>query len=111
SIRFSSGDNVRMGILFWHRVSRIGVSVSWPALQPGKWVFETHAGLMFKDLDAVPTREVIPSATYSRSQDRSTPSTWDTDATGDLGISGKWGITSTMTLDATVNPDFSQVES
>jgi hypothetical protein len=111
SIRFASGENVRMGILFWRRVSRSGVSVSWPALQPGKWVFETHAGLVFKDLDAVPTREVIPSATYSRNQDRSTPSAWKTDATGDLGISGKWGVTSTMTLDATVNPDFSQVES
>ena len=36
SIRFSSGENVRMGILFWRRVSRIGVSVSWPALQPGQ---------------------------------------------------------------------------
>jgi hypothetical protein len=30
---------------------------------------------------------------------------------GDLGASLKYGITSTVTLDATVNPDFSQVES
>ena len=30
---------------------------------------------------------------------------------GDFGASLKYGITSTMTLDATVNPDFSQVES
>ena len=35
--------DVRMGMLFWRRVSRIGVSVAWPALEPGKWVFETHA--------------------------------------------------------------------
>ena len=111
SIRFASGNDVRMGILFWRRVSRSGVSVSWPALQPGKWVFETHASLRFRDLHAVPTRELIPSATYSHTQDRTTPSTWDADGTGDLGLSGKWGITSTMTLDATVNPDCSQVES
>ena len=26
-------------------------------------------------------------------------------------MSAKWGLTSTVTLDATVNPDFSQVES
>ena len=31
--------------------------------------------------------------------------------TGDLGVSAKYGLTSTVTLDATVNPDFSQVES
>ncbi len=111
TIRFKGGPHVQMGILFWRRVSRIGVSVAWPALEAGKWVFETHAPLAFKDLAAVPTREVIPSLTYSRNYDRATPSRWDRDATGDLGMSAKWGLTSTVTLDATVNPDFSQVES
>ena len=47
SIRFKGGSDIRMGVLFWRRVSRTGVSVSWPALQPGKWVFETHAPLLF----------------------------------------------------------------
>ena len=41
-----------MGILFWRRVSRTGVSVAWPALEPGKWVFEKHAKLAFTDLQA-----------------------------------------------------------
>ncbi len=35
----------------------------------------------------------------------------DARSKGDLGASIKYGITSTTTLDATVNPDFSQVES
>jgi hypothetical protein len=111
SIRFKGGDVVNMGILFWRRVSRIGVSVAWPALEPGKWVFDKHARLTFADLDARPTREVMPSATFSRADDRATPTTWDTDHTGDLGLGAKWGLTDTITLDATVNPDFSQVES
>jgi hypothetical protein len=111
TIRFKGGPRVQMGVLFWRRVSRIGVSVAWPALEAGKWVFETHAPLVYKDLAAVPTREMIPSATYSRNQERRTPSEWDVDGTGDLGLSAKWGLTSTVTLDATVNPDFSQVES
>ncbi len=111
TIRFKGGPRVQMGVLFWRRVSRVGVSVAWPALEAGKWVFETHAPLVYKDLAAVPTREMIPSATYSRNQDRRTPSEWDVDGTGDLGLSAKWGLTSTVTLDATVNPDFSQVES
>ena len=111
SIRFNGGDVVNMGILFWRRVSRSGVSVSWPALEPGKWVFDKHARLTFTNLDARPTREVMPSATYSRADDRATPAAWDTDHTGDLGLGAKWGLTDTITLDATVNPDFSQVES
>jgi hypothetical protein len=32
------------------------------------------------------------------------------DSFGDVGISGRWGITNNMTLSAALNPDFSQVE-
>ena len=112
TIRFRGGDRVRMGVLFWRRVSRSGVSVSWPALEPGKWVFERHAPLSFETLQSRLAREVIPSVTYSRNQARATREAWQSaDHTGDLGISGKFGLTSTITLDATLNPDFSQVES
>jgi hypothetical protein len=112
SIRFKGGAAVQMGILFWRRVSRTGVSVAWPALEPGKWVFQKHSKLTFSDIKARPTREVIPSATFSRAEERATPSEWgEADNQGDLGVSGKWGLSSTITLDATINPDFSQVES
>lgn len=112
TLRFNGGSDVQMGVLFWRRVSRLGVSVAWPALEPGKWVFQKHARLGFADLQPRPTREFIPSATYSRSQERETPSTW-TPGGGDpdVGFSAKWGLTSTVTLEATANPDFSQVES
>jgi hypothetical protein len=112
SIRFSGGADARMGILFWRRVSRIGVSVSWPALEPGKWVFEKHAGLHFADLHPRQPREVIPSATYAWSETRARSRAWDGDANqADLGFSTKLGLAPTVTLDATLNPDFSQVES
>jgi hypothetical protein len=112
TVRFKGGADVQMGILFWRRVSRTGVSVAWPALEPGKWVFQKHARLGFSDITARPTRELIPSATFSRGQERATPDAWDAaDNQGDLGLSGKWGLSSTVTLDATINPDFSQVES
>ena len=58
------------------------------------------------------SREIIPSTTYARTESRDTPSRWGAaDDDGDVGLSGKYGLTSTVTLDATVNPDFSQVES
>ena len=57
-----------MGILFWRRVSRSGVSVSWPALGPGVWVFERHASLRFDNLAPRLAREILPSATYSRTE-------------------------------------------
>jgi hypothetical protein len=112
SIRLQGGRNARMGILFWRRVSRLGVSVAWPALAPGVWVFERNASLMFDDIAPRLVREVLPSITYSRSQSRASLDRWgQASALRDLGVSGKVGLTSTVTLDATVNPDFSQVES
>jgi Domain of unknown function (DUF5916) len=112
SIRFKGGPDVRMGILFWRRVSRAGVSVAWPPLEPGKWVFEKHASLSFGELRSRLAREAIPSTTYARTQGRARPSEWAAaDDDGDVGISGKYGLTSTVTLEATANPDFSQVES
>jgi hypothetical protein len=112
SIRFKGGDQVRMGVLFWRRVSRTGVSVAWPALEPGRWVFEKHASLTFDRLESILTRELIPSATFFTTQERATRRRWGpADTRGDIGLSTKIGLTSTITLDATVNPDFSQVES
>jgi hypothetical protein len=112
TIRFRGGRDVRMGILFWRRVSRTGVSVSWPALSPSTWVFDRNAVLVFGELKPRLPRETIPSMTYARSQSRELPTRWHgADDEADFGVSAKYGITSTITLDATLNPDFSQVES
>jgi hypothetical protein len=112
SIRFSGGDAVRMGILFWRRVSRLGVSVSWPALEPGKWVFDKHASITFDHLEPRLAREVIPTATYTLNETRVEDTGWGTTTNrGDVGFSTQLGLTPTVSLDATVNPDFSQVES
>jgi len=112
NIRFRSGADVRMGVLFWRRLSRTGVSTSWPEMAPSKWVFESNATIAFDELRSRRLIEMIPSATFSSNQARFDRSTWNrTRARGDLGVSVKYGVTSAVTLDATVNPDFSQVES
>jgi hypothetical protein len=112
SIHFKGGRDLRMGLLFWRKVSRLGVSVSWPALEPGKWVFERNATMIVPELEPRLPREVIPSGTFSANQNRATPGSWSgTKGQPDFGISTKLGLTSQVTLDATFNPDFSQVES
>jgi hypothetical protein len=112
TLRFKSGDDVRMGILFFRKISRMGVSYSWPAMPPGQWVFENHARLQFSNLHQPQLIEVLPSTTYGVSQSRATTARWNPSSKKtDVGLSGKFGITSNVTLDGTVNPDFSQVES
>src|SRR5262245_17428839 len=112
TLRFASGDDVKMGILFFRKISRIGISYSWPSLPPGQWVFDRHARLRFDHLKQPRLVEALPSITYGVNQTRATVQRWDPlDGKPDVGLSGKFGITSSITLDGTINPDFSQVES
>jgi hypothetical protein len=101
-----------MGIAFFRRISRMGVSWSWPEMPPGTWVFEAHFPVVFEELRQPLLLEVIPNVTVSRNQTRGENRAWrEVNAKGDLGVSVKYGLTSTITLDGTINPDFSQVES
>jgi hypothetical protein len=112
SFRFKAGSEVRMGVLFWRRVSRLGTSVSWPEVPAGKSFLERHALMRLQNLKQPLTLEVIPSATWSVRQTRDTPDKFGSvDSDPDAGISAKYGITSEITVEGTVNPDFSQVES
>lgn len=112
SIRFSSGPDQAMGILFWRHVSRSGIAYSWPEMLPGQWVFERHARLTFPDLVPRRLRELLPSMTMPLAQTRETPRRWQgVEGAPDAGLSVKYGLTPEVTVDATVNPDFSQVES
>src|SRR3989449_3466889 len=112
SIRFPGGNNVNMGILFWRRISRTGVSSSSPDIPPGQWVFNRHAHLILPELKQPRLMEILPSVTYSINQIRDTSNSWGAAAgKSDVGLSAKYGLTSSITLDATINPDFSQVES
>jgi uncharacterized protein DUF5916/cellulose/xylan binding protein with CBM9 domain len=112
SIRFQSGTEVKMGVMFWRRISRLGTSVSWPEIPAGKRILEQHATLILHDLKRPLTLEVTPSATYSRRETRTTPDGFGpADDDPDAGLSVKYGLTSSATVEGTINPDFSQVES
>ncbi len=112
SIRFKSGAEVRMGVLFWRRVSRLGISVSWPPVPAGRSFIEKHAVMVLHDLKRPLTLELAPSVTYSYQQLRATPIDFaPAESEPDAGLSIKYGVTSEVTAEGTINPDFSQVES
>ncbi len=112
SIRFKSGKDVRMGVIFFRRVSRLGMSCSWPHLPPGKSWLMRHAPLLLRDIKQPLMLEAIPNLTYSLNQKRSTPQDWSSpDTQWNAGLTVKYGISSSVTLDGTIKPDFSQVES
>src|SRR5687767_13654068 len=112
TLRFSEADMVNMNLVLFRKVSRIGYSYSWPEMRPGQWVFDRPSRLVFAGLKPRRLVELLPSVTYGINQQRESADTWaSADDTFSVGASGKFGITSGITLDATINPDFSQVES
>ena len=112
TLRFAGGDEVKMNLVFFRKVSRIGYSYAWPEMRPGQWVFDRPSRLVFSHLEPRRLVELLPSVTYGINQQRQNATTWGpADGTFNVGASGKLGITSGITLDGTINPDFSQVES
>jgi hypothetical protein len=112
NIRFASGKDVRMGVIFWRRISRLGMSGSWPRLVPGQSMGGSQAEVRIPELERPLMLEALPSFTYTSGWDRLSPSDWSgADQTRDMGFGIKYGITSSIVAEATLNPDFSQVES
>jgi len=112
NIRSASGNQVAMGVLFWRRISRLGLSGAWPQLPPGEGVFNSAARMVFAKLNSPLKLEALPSFTTGSIWDRESPERWTApDRSTEIGLGVKYGITSSISAEMTLNPDFSQVES
>jgi hypothetical protein len=112
NFRFSSGKEAVMNVIFWRRISRLGVSGSWPETKPGLGFMNSMGKIVYGELNNQLLLEVLPSITYGAIWDREAPNKWSSaDDKLDFGVTAKYGITSTITTEFTYNPDFSQVES
>ena len=115
SIRYQEGKGkeVKMGIIFVRSVPHLGARAYWPEKQ--RWEhteFNAMATLVYKNLkERRFMLEMLPNFTFSRNAERTDADTWDNSSETNLGLGIKYGITSSITAEATINPDFSQVES
>lgn len=112
SIRFKSGEQVQMGILLQRKITRIGFTGSWPDIRLGHTLIDSQAKVDFKNLKRQLRFEILPSLTYCDNRERISLDQWSKrDSAASFGVDLKYGFTSSITADITVNPDFSQVES
>ncbi len=113
SIRYRDRDPVEMGVIFERRISRLPESGTYPALDPGRGLdFLTQTRpLLFADIRHYTLLELLPAATYGKTSLNERGSLAPQKARRDLSLTAKYGLTSQLILDGTVNPDFSQVES
>ena len=113
SIRYADDDGeVEMGVIFERKVTRLSTQVTSPALDPDKgFAFLTQMmPLRYSGVRKYTLLEVLPAITYINNTIEQGGERVNTD-NFEPSLTAKVGITSELVLDATLNPDFSQVES
>ncbi|UCH94057.1 MAG: carbohydrate binding family 9 domain-containing protein [Candidatus Aminicenantes bacterium] len=117
SIRYqvSKGKNkeVKMRVFFFRSIPHLGIKAYWPMMNYWKQMeFNAMATLVYTGLKTGGLKmEILPNFTFNRDSERIEENKWDKSTFTNLGVGIKYGITSSITAEATVNPDFSQVES
>jgi hypothetical protein len=112
SIRYNSGDPTYMGMIFERQIGRRLEHVGSPPLDPAKgYQFVTQMGqLEYDGLKHYAFWQVLPAFTYSAKYHQDQGELRQYDNHGEAGVTATYGITPQLILDATYNPDFSQVE-
>jgi hypothetical protein len=114
SLRFPERDVQSWGFNVTRTIQRRGFQQSWAPLTSDVANKLTQSGHLegLQDLDAGMFLEINPVATGKRVglYDEEVGALVDDGLEEDFGLNVTYGLTSNLTLDGTVNPDFSQVE-
>ncbi len=113
SIRYSRKEPVEMGIIFERMISRLSQSGTYPPLDPAQgmnFLTQTRT-LLFTDIKHYTLLEILPAVTYSGRSALDQGKLKAEKGEADFSLTAKYGLTSQLIMDGTVNPDFSQVES
>jgi len=113
SIRYRNDDIVSMGVIFGRKISRLSMQGTYPAMDPemgANFLIQTRK-MVYEGISKFTLLEILPSVTYANSSTQQEGILKNDINKVEVGLSAKYGITSDLILDATINPDFSQVES
>ncbi len=112
SLRYGEGATQDWGINVLRRVQHSGVQDSWAPVVRGNSRFLGQSGTLvgLHDLKRGLVLEVTPTATTRLDGVPGQNGKREYDHTAEFGADIRWGISQNLTLNGTVNPDFSQVE-
>ncbi|MGA2585514.1 MAG: DUF5916 domain-containing protein [Candidatus Aminicenantales bacterium] len=112
SIRFPGGKTITMRLGIFRQLVRTSESASAPPLSPDKGsIIAQTQPISLTGLKYQRVVEILPAVTYSNKLAIQDGVLKRDERNTDFSLTGKVGLTSNLTLDAAVNPDFSQVES
>jgi hypothetical protein len=114
SLRFSPKLKQTWGVLLGRYIPRLGEYSTWPTVsrEISSWLIQEGEARGLENISPGKNLQVTPYGFFSsrRFLDKEI-SQFKRDRLDDrLGVDAKWVVGSNLTLDATVNPDFSQVE-
>lgn len=113
SVRYQSVDVQSWGIQVLRKVQHSGHQQTWTPARKGAASFIAQSGTLegLQGLRRGLVLDVNPVATTKVAGAPAEPGAgWSYDTSPELGGNVRWGLTSNLTLNGTVNPDFSQVE-
>lgn len=110
-LRFAGGSTHTFGFGIWRDVARFNERYSWPVYSRGKNALSSQLGDL-EGIDGITSPRRLEVAPYSVAKTFNAPATvgWSQRSQATMGADVKYGVTSNLTVDATVNPDFGQVE-
>jgi hypothetical protein len=114
SMRYPGGKLQDWGLNVYRKVQRTGYEDTWTDVRRASATFLGQGGTMegLHDLQRGITTEVQPFVTASAPGARTEGGTFEREELEpSFGVNLRLGLTSNVSLDATYNPDFSQVES
>ncbi|HEV7838864.1 MAG TPA: DUF5916 domain-containing protein, partial [Gemmatimonadaceae bacterium] len=110
-IRYPKAAEHTFGVMLLRDIARLGERDSWPLLARSKRGIASQFGEL-SGLQGLGSPHRLEVAPYLVTKNVSTPQTTGFGRAQKQTIGGdlKYGLTSNLTLDATINPDFGQVE-
>jgi hypothetical protein len=116
-LRYNNSKEHTFGLAIWRDIERYKERTSWPLYHTNTGGISSQIAYLDGISDIAPFRrlEVVPfvstqNSSIARSSSSATGINWGRDQQQSAGADLKYGITPNLTLDATVNPDFGQVE-
>lgn len=112
SLRYQEAAVQDWGLHILRRVQHSGFQDSWAPAVRASANFLAQSGTLtgLRDMRRGLVLEMTPTITSRLDGSRAVPGSWTYDGAVEAGGDVRWGIRQNLTLNGTVNPDFSQVE-
>ena len=111
-MRFANADRHTFGLAIWRDVGRTNERMSWPLYRRNQPGMVSQFGEL-RGLNSITTPRRLEATPYTVAKDLSRPLSggrFGRQQAASMGADVKYGLTSNLTVDATINPDFGQVE-